>query len=290
MSLSSHQSRLLTAGVIIPLVLGSLYLGGWFVFALVTLVTLTTLWEFYGMFWPVPRGNIGLGGNSRWDLKLIGLIFALIILSAANAQRWIGVVAALVAAFWFVALRYLLSYSRHSARPYTREPKFADTAICMAGLIYIPLVMQGFLFLSWREILLVLLATFLSDTGGYYAGVWFGKHKVWPSVSPKKTWIGSLGSLGCCALCVLLVGEFLGPSSIPWPWWLALGLVLNLAAQLGDFVESALKRSLDVKDSGRLLPGHGGVLDRVDGLLFVLPVYAGLRSLYPLFSQWMHWT
>jgi phosphatidate cytidylyltransferase len=136
------------------------------------------------------------------------------------------------------------------------------------------------------ETVLVLLASFASDTGAYYAGSWFGKRKIWPAISPKKTWAGSVGgALTCVAVCLILgfaVGDWpFGRAS--WGTWIALGLALNLASQFGDFFESALKRSLDAKDSGALLPGHGGVLDRIDSLLFAAPVYKAASLLLASF-------
>jgi phosphatidate cytidylyltransferase len=100
-------------------------------------------------------------------------------------------------------------------------------------------------------------------------------------VSPKKTWAGSWGGLACCTAGCLGLGLLWGLAS--WPAYLLLGLALGVAAQAGDFFESALKRHLDVKDSGRLLPGHGGVLDRIDSLLLVVPAYAAARALHVLF-------
>lgn len=125
------------------------------------------------------------------------------------------------------------------------------------------------------------LAAFISDTGAYYIGTYLGRARIWPRVSPKKSWAGSIGGLVLCiAMCVGL-GLWWGVR----PWWqfAMLGVLLNAASQLGDFFESALKRTLGVKDSGTLLPGHGGLLDRIDSLLFVVPVYAAADSVLAFF-------
>ena len=129
-----------------------------------------------------------------------------------------------------------------------------------------------------------MLAAIATDAGGYYAGCRFGKHKMWPAVSPKKSWEGAGGGLLLCmAVCVCfgLLREYFEVAlpALPLPAWVAVGVALNIAAQLGDFFESALKRTQNVKDSGTILPGHGGVLDRIDSLLFVLPVFLAIRQL-----------
>ncbi|WP_432485804.1 phosphatidate cytidylyltransferase [Kineococcus esterisolvens] len=122
---------------------------------------------------------------------------------------------------------------------------------------------------AWRVLLFVVLAV-ASDIGGYAAGVFLGKHPMAPSVSPKKSWEGTAGSL--------LTGAVLGAVCLPLmlggAWWggLLLGLVTVAVAVLGDLSESMLKRDLGIKDMGDLLPGHGGVMDRLDSLLPTAPV------------------
>ncbi|MFG1778428.1 phosphatidate cytidylyltransferase [Micromonospora sp. NPDC049048] len=121
---------------------------------------------------------------------------------------------------------------------------------------------------QWR-VLVTLVAVVLSDTGGYAAGANFGKHPMAPSVSPKKSWEGFAGSVGAAALgSALLLWLLLDVA----PWWGALfGLAVSGAAVLGDLAESMIKRDLGVKDMSNLLPGHGGLMDRLDSILFALP-------------------
>jgi phosphatidate cytidylyltransferase len=104
-----------------------------------------------------------------------------------------------------------------------------------------------------------------SDVGGYAVGVLFGKHPMVPAISPKKSWEGLVGSLVCGITAAILTATFLAGKS-PWVGAL-LGIVLVLTCTLGDLVESQVKRDLGIKDMGRLLPGHGGLMDRLDGLL-----------------------
>lgn len=132
---------------------------------------------------------------------------------------------------------------------------------------------------SWRALVVFFLAVAIaSDVGGYAFGSWFGKHKVVTSISPKKSIEGYLGGLVLAlvvAMGVAVAGRFLENSFSYWHFSNALvaGLVVAIAAPVGDLVESMLKRSLEVKDMGSFLPGHGGVLDRVDSLLAVVPVF-----------------
>jgi phosphatidate cytidylyltransferase len=120
----------------------------------------------------------------------------------------------------------------------------------------------------WR-VLCTLLAVVLSDTGGYVSGVFLGKHKMAPSISPGKTWEGFAGSIGAAAIGSSLLLYFL--LDIPLYWGLLFGAVLSVVAVVGDLGESMLKRDLGIKDMSHLLPGHGGVMDRLDSILFAVP-------------------
>lgn len=128
-----------------------------------------------------------------------------------------------------------------------------------------------------RSALLGCLAmVFFGDTGAYFAGKTFGRHKLYPLISPKKTVEGGVGGLLASMLGGWLFVRYLRPDAHVWHG-LALGAACGVFGQVGDFAESLFKRAANVKDSGQLLPGHGGLLDRVDGVLFAAPVmYAWL--------------
>ena len=125
-------------------------------------------------------------------------------------------------------------------------------------------------------VVLPLFCTWASDVGGYVFGRWLGKRKLMPSISPGKTIAGAIGSIAASiAICLLFVQLVLRPyGQLALSWWGAVlfAIAISVAGQIGDLVESMLKREAGVKDSSRLIPGHGGVLDRVDSLLFTLPV------------------
>jgi len=146
------------------------------------------------------------------------------------------------------------------------------TSLCVLGVVYI-----GFLFphLLWIHrgpegagwIFFILLVAMLGDTGGYAVGRIWGKRKLLPHISPSKTIEGSVGSIGGNCVAALVAWQYLLPNRSALEL-VALALLMGVLAQLGDLCESALKRACSAKDSGRLFPGHGGVLDRIDSLLF----------------------
>ncbi|UXS74817.1 phosphatidate cytidylyltransferase [Staphylococcus chromogenes] len=170
-----------------------------------------------------------------------------------------------------IALSFiLLSYTVMSKNRFS----FMDSAFCLMSVAYVGI---GFMyFYETREaglhyILFGLLIVWLTDTGAYLFGRSFGKHKLWPVISPNKTVEGFIGGL-LCSLLVPLAFMFFVPFDYSMIWVLVMTVVLSAFGQLGDLVESGFKRHFGVKDSGRLLPGHGGILDRFDSFMFVLPL------------------
>lgn len=146
----------------------------------------------------------------------------------------------------------------------------ADTTASVFVLIYLPF-MAGFTMLMLAadngvaRIIAFILLTICNDIGGYATGVLFGKHPIAPKVSPKKSWEGFVGSVVAQSVAGALVFAFMFDA----PWWqgVIVGVVLAITATGGDFAESAIKRDLGVKDMGSFLPGHGGVMDRLDSLI-----------------------
>ncbi|MEW5773673.1 MAG: phosphatidate cytidylyltransferase [Thermodesulfobacteriota bacterium] len=287
---SSHKQRITTALVLLPVLAAAVSVRGVFEFAVLAAVSCLGLWEYYTLFWQERfRGY-----------KVAGLLLGLAILTAARAGNPWGILAALIAGHWVANLRFLLRYAS-CAKDRTEEGEekalqpedtgYPLEGVLVSGLLYLPVLLSFFTRMKAIEVVLVLLAVIAADVGAYYAGSLVGGPKVWPEVSPKKTWAGSLGGMAATiALCLAMdaVDEFwLGGAGAGRPWWMwvLLGAALNLAAQFGDFFESALKRRLGVKDSGTILPGHGGILDRIDSLLLAVPVYAGLDALFGFFAR-----
>ena len=174
-----------------------------------------------------------------------------------------------------------------------------DTSAGVFGLIYIAYTMS-LLPLIWNRddgkplLIFLMVCVWAGDIAALYIGKNFGKHKLAPKLSPGKTWEGSAASLlgsMLVAACVFWIGDALSTRGnmvlhIQEPLWqlMLLAIIVNAAAQLGDLLESAIKRGADVKDSGTMLPGHGGILDRIDALLLATPVlwYA------LLIKDWLH--
>lgn len=129
--------------------------------------------------------------------------------------------------------------------------------------------------LSFRVVLGVLFLTWTTDSMAYFGGKYLGKHKLFERISPKKTWEGSIIGLLCCLALGFGLDQW-------WPheWsWMVVAAIVGTFGQLGDLVESMIKRSLDIKDSGGLLPGHGGILDRFDGMYISIPLLTFYQSL-----------
>ena len=255
--MSPLASRVLVAAAGLPLVLGALWAGGWWLFALVMAAALLALHELVAV--TKPLRPIPLAGYAG----LVGL------LAAMQEGDLVWTIGALLAT---LALAFLLK-----GLAATQGSATVSVGVTVLGTAWIGLGL-GFVLLL-RDVpeyglvasLAVLLAIFADDTAAYFGGRALGRHKLAPAISPGKTWEGFVfGTLA--AVFVVFVAlyqdreEFLtiGQS-------LLLGLVVALAAPLGDLFESMLKRDLGVKDSGRLLAGHGGVLDRIDTILFAFP-------------------
>jgi phosphatidate cytidylyltransferase len=157
------------------------------------------------------------------------------------------------------------------------ERRLKDTAITALGVVYVGFTLSTLV--STRSlpageflVFFVVLVTWAADTGAYYAGTLFGKHLLAPSISPKKTIEGAFGGLGLALVASLLAHVWFLPQ-LSLPDTAVLAVLLTGSGLLGDLWESAIKRRGGVKDSGGILPGHGGMLDRLDSLLFTAPTF-----------------
>ncbi|MFW5498014.1 MULTISPECIES: phosphatidate cytidylyltransferase [unclassified Maridesulfovibrio] len=267
MSLSSLQKRIITSLLLIAALATALIMGGPVLTGGLAIFCTIALYEFYAMFWQ---------DKSHLASRIVGMAAGagIILTSATVSPVWMLLI--MLGAFWLFNFRFLFSYS---AKP--DQATYLDSLILFAGLVYVPVTMQFMTSMSSWEILFVLLAASSSDTAAFYAGTFFGKKKIWPQISPKKSWAGSLGGMSGCIICCTVFGHFFGHA--PILYWVALAIMLNIASQMGDFFESALKRKLQIKDSGKILPGHGGVLDRIDSLVLALPVYILARQIHSFF-------
>lgn len=259
------KQRIITAIIALILFVPVVYMGSWILELVVAGLGIIALFELFRM-----KGNklFTIEGTIA-ILALLGLLFphymSMFLPEHMNSQ---------VILYLFVLL--LLVCTVFSKNNFT----FDDVAVSVLGIMYIG---YGFRFLlltrhSGLDLLLfVLFVVWATDIGAYMIGRKLGKHKLAPSISPNKTIEGALGGV-VMALIVGFIYLTYYPQNYNTGWMLALTVVLSVAGQLGDLVESAFKRYYNVKDSGNLLPGHGGILDRFDSLLFVLPIlyFSGL--------------
>jgi phosphatidate cytidylyltransferase len=175
----------------------------------------------------------------------------------------------------FIVVLLFLTYTVATKNKFT----FEDVGFSVLGTIYVGL---GFYyFMETRDagrvyIFYSLFMIWATDSGAYFIGKALGKRKLWPEISPNKTIEGSIGGVVCAVIVAVLFSVF---SEIDASLFqlLVITIVLSIFGQIGDLVESALKRHFNVKDSGRILPGHGGILDRFDSLLFVWPLISFLH-------------
>jgi len=248
-------SRLLVAAVGIPVVLGAAYLGGWWFFALLAVAAALALHEFWLLARPVsPLAPAGYVGGL---LALVG--------AELGGATWMigGALTCFVLAFLLKGI----SEVRQSATASISATVMATVWIGI-GLGFL-ILLRGLPDHGRLVTIAVLLAVWAGDTFAYLGGRLLGRHKLAPTTSPGKTWEGFVfGTIATIfvAFVTLYKQHFLtiGHSIV-------LGAVLAVAGPLGDLFESLLKRDMQVKDTGRLLGGHGGMLDRLDALLFAVP-------------------
>jgi phosphatidate cytidylyltransferase len=242
------------------LIICILYLSQGLFAGLLFIVSALALHEFYRMALPEQRRLESTFAVIAGVLCSVGLVYAESVPAALLS---------LVLPCLFLALLYLF-------RVQDMQTVSRDLALSLLGLIYVPLLLSHAVLLrglpagrAW--IFLVLFVVMASDTMAYFVGMNFGRHRLYEAVSPKKSIEGSAGGLigGVlgATICKLWFFPELGLADI-----LMVGIGVGIFSQLGDLVESLFKRSFGVKDSGTIIPGHGGVLDRLDSLLFAFPV------------------
>jgi phosphatidate cytidylyltransferase len=243
-------TRIAAALVLVPLAVVIAYAGGWLWTALVTLAAAGLFLEWLSV--------VGLAGAMRLAvpgivaLALAGLCFATARIDAALA----------VLAAGFVVVVLITPERRNWSAAGFLYAAAAETASVLVRLD----AAKGF-----AALMFVLLVVWVTDSGGYFAGRGIGGPKLWPRVSPKKTWAGAIGGF---AASLAVAGGFAAFGFGKTGPLLLLGGMLSAASQLGDLFESAVKRRFGVKDSGHIIPGHGGLMDRLDGFVAAVVVAA----------------
>jgi phosphatidate cytidylyltransferase len=237
-----------------------------FVFSLIVIIA---AWEWAQL--------AGFSGQQRIAYALVvGLLLAAMaamVSFGADNNQWLTQTLGSATTLWAILLCWVITY------PTSAAIWGSQWARSLLGLIILSAVWLAMAFLGFNEqgpllILYIIAVVACTDIGAYFSGLTFGKYKFAPAVSPKKTWEGFFGGIIAAGVMSYLVAIYYGLLNLSVLHAVALSLVCAAASALGDLAISMLKRHVGVKDSSNLLPGHGGFLDRIDGMLAAMPMFA----------------
>lgn len=267
-----HLKRWITSIVALPLLCLLIWKGGAMLFAVcIGAVNILAIREYFHI--------VSLGTEKPWaqnPISILAFVTGSIIVWAAYRHHPQVILGALGLNLILAAL---LSLPRFKSTPSVVDTIFKQMLLVVyipVFLSYLVAIRSGASGVSW--IFFLLCIVFSGDTGAYYVGTYWGRHKLCPAVSPGKTWEGAIGGLAVN----IGVGSVFKTAFLPelrWGYALLLFVLVGIAGQVGDLFESQLKRVGNIKDSGSILPGHGGILDRIDALLFAAPVVYYYRML-----------
>ena len=271
MSLQYNQvkKRSLSAMVAIPVVITAIYWNAWSYFFLFLLVVVSAMLEFYAL--------VSLGGikPNRWGGVVGGMTTNILTFLHTNGDipgNYLYLLCPILTSIGIIELY------KQSITP------FKNIAYTLLGIIYVsgPFALLHIIAFSqgaysYEIVIGILFILWANDTGAYLVGSSLGKHKLFKRISPHKSWEGVLGGAALALTVSYVTGRYL--SIISLNKWLVIGGLTVVAGTYGDLIESMLKRSLKVKDSGALIPGHGGLLDRFDSFLLAIPCIAAVIKL-----------
>lgn len=271
-SMSNLQQRVIAAVVAVPFLIFCIVYSDWTFYGLFALIAILAQLEFYKL--------LGLSGNA--PLKYYGTFCGFVLVTITYlvekgviAESNYYILSPLMASIFFIKL-----YKAKDDKP------FRNIAYTFLGVIYVALpfalvIILAFLELntfSWQKPLGCLFLLWASDTGAYFAGTKFGKTKLFERVSPKKSWEGSIGGFAASMIVAYILSLYFHDLEV-WQWF-GCGAIIVVAGTYGDLVESLFKRSIHIKDSASTIPGHGGFLDRFDGLLLSIPFIITFLKLF----------
>ncbi|NJN24524.1 MAG: phosphatidate cytidylyltransferase [Cyclobacteriaceae bacterium] len=268
---SNLTQRVIVALIGVAVIISAIYWQAWSYFAIFLMISFLSLREFYKL--------VGLGGYiplAFWGTLSGMLIYTFTFL----VQMHLVSNAVFYMIFPFTAIIYFIKlYKKSDVKPFT------NIAYTFLGILYVAVPFSllhiiAFCTGEYRFELVtgILLLTWASDTGGYFAGTLFGKTKLFLRISPKKSWEGFVGGALLTLLIAYLISGYV--DILPLWKWMTIGILTVIAGTYGDLIESLFKRSINIKDSGESLPGHGGFLDRFDALLLSLPFIAAFLKLF----------
>lgn len=271
--MSELTKRIAFSLIAAPVVVLAVWYGGATLAAFLAITAAVAAWEFY-------RLSQACGSTPMWMHGVIGSALIPLFVHAQYLGLWVPPVSVLLL-FVLELLSVALLWRGGRGKP------LEVVGITLLGIFYTGGMLSYAYALRYHPytigaqagavlVVLPLFCTWATDIGGYVFGRWLGKRKLMPTVSPGKTVAGSIGGIATSiAICLLYVQFILRPfGQLALSVWgsVLFAVAIGVAGQIGDLVESMLKREAGVKDSSRLIPGHGGVLDRVDSLLFTLPI------------------
>jgi phosphatidate cytidylyltransferase len=268
---SNLAQRIITALFGAAVIIGGVVYNEWTYFAVFFFISLMTLWEFYGL-----AGLDGMVVQRTFGTICGMIIFTLSFLIEHKdiSYRYYFLIFPLVSCVYMIKL-----YKKFERKPFT------NIAYTFLGIFYVAMpyallniaafesgtynfeIIFGCLFILWA-----------SDTGAYIAGTLFGRRKLFERISPKKSWEGALGG-AILAFVFAFIMQLYFSVLAPWQWYCVAAIII-VGGIYGDLIESLLKRSIEIKDSGSILPGHGGFLDRFDGLLISAPFIVAFLEIF----------
>jgi phosphatidate cytidylyltransferase len=257
------RTRVLSAAVLIPLVAGLTYAGGWWLAAALFVVSVRAAYEFFQLM---------EGAGTQPSLQVSTIVIALFLAIARFPEAHLtGLV---------LAASVIGSLIWQLLRPPQGRPT-ESWALTLGASLWLGWLISHFVLLrdlsppfglgsGTRWLVLMFLTTWVNDSAAYFVGKAIGRHPCCPYLSPKKTWEGTIGGWVGGVIATVLLGYVL--VDLPWVHGLVLGALVATVAPFGDLAKSMVKRQMGVKDFSALIPGHGGMFDRIDSLLFVAPV------------------
>jgi phosphatidate cytidylyltransferase len=269
--LNNLQQRTVTALAGVFVIISCIVYSDWTCLLLLCLISSLTQLEFYKL--------LGLDGNQPLTYYgtfcgTVMMLLAYLIEKDIVPFENYFIITPLLSMIFFIKL-----YKKNDLKPFT------NIGFTFLGIIYVALpfaliiatAMRGGTY-NYEIVLGSLLLLWASDIGGYFAGTKFGKRKLFERISPKKSWEGAMGSAAFAALIAFVLGQYFLTFE-PWKWY-CIGAIIVVVGTYGDLVESLFKRSIAIKDSGSSIPGHGGFLDRFDGLLLSAPFIITFLKLF----------
>ena len=271
--MSNFWTRTITGLSMVFILLLALYFSGWVFASIFLIITILGLWEFYGLIASEECQPQKYYGTIAGAILYLGTVLICLVPKDNNSdQLWLAFIP-FILPIPLIFFSFIIEIYRNKPKP------LVNIATTTMGFLYIALPFSLLIFFNRPGVLhfwgmpVILVSyfgfTWMYDTVAYLYGKQFGKHKLFERISPKKTWEGTIAG-GIVTLLAAFGIHFFVPD-LPLTDWLALACIVLIFGTHGDLVESLLKRSLNIKDSGNILPGHGGILDRFDTMFISAP-------------------